>query len=77
MTTTLTRNVKRKVVTQRQQPLVVTLAREGIWLREPRRRVAYLLPYEFAFLHAVKLYVAAERQRKQAERRARRATRSA
>ncbi len=41
--TNLNRPVKRKVTTARLQPLVVTLAPEGIWLREPRRRVAYLI----------------------------------
>lgn len=66
--TELTRPVKRKVITQRHQPLVVTLAPEGIWLREPRRRLAYLLPYGSAFTQAVRLYVDAERARKKAAR---------
>lgn len=71
--TNLTRNVKRKVTTTSHTPLVVTLAPEGIWLREPRRRVAYLMPYGQAFVDAVRLHVAAERRRKAAEKKARRA----
>lgn len=66
--TELTRPVKRKVVTQRSQPLVVTLAPEGIWLREPRRRVAYLMPYGTAFAQAARMYADAERAKKKAAR---------
>ena len=42
--TELTRVVRRKVATVRGQPLVIALSPDGIWLREPRRRTAYLLP---------------------------------
>lgn len=73
--TELNRPVKRKVVTQRNQPLVVTLAPEGIWLREPRRRVAYLMPYGTAFTQAAQMYANAERARKKAERAARKKAR--
>lgn len=73
--TDLTRPVRRKVVTARSQPLVVALTPEGIWLREPRRRTAYLMPYGVAFQQAVLLHVAAEKRRKAAERKARKAAR--
>ena len=71
--TALTRNIKRKINTVRGEPLVVVLSPEGIWLREPRRRVAYLLPYGVAFVQAATLFANAERRRKAAERKARRA----
>lgn len=64
--TTLTRPVKRKIETTRGQPLVVTLAPEGVWLREPRRRVAYLLPYGVAFQRAVAMHIDAVRREKKA-----------
>ena len=67
--------VKRKVSTARGEPLVVALAPEGIWLREPRRRTAYLLPYGAAFQRAVTLAVDAARREKQAARKARKAGR--
>ena len=70
--TALTRTVKRKVSTTRGEPLVVALTPEGIWLREPRRRTAYLLPYGVGFLQAVRLHVDAERRAKVAARKARR-----
>lgn len=66
------RRVKRRVLTTSHTPLVVTLSPEGIWLREPRRRVAYLMPYGQAFVDAVRLHVAAEKRRKTAEKKARR-----
>lgn len=70
--TDLTRSVRRKVVTAHHQPLVVALTPEGIWLREPRRRTAYLMPYGVAFQQAVRMHVDAERRRKAQERKARR-----
>lgn len=70
--TDLTRPVRRKVLTARSQPLVVALAPEGIWLREPRRRTAYLMPYGIAFQQAVRMHVEGERRRKAQERKARR-----
>lgn len=70
--TDLTRPVKRKVVTARLQPLVVALTPEGIWLREPRRRTAYLMPYGVAFQQAVRMHVEAERRAKKAARAAKR-----
>ena len=73
--TTLTRNVRRKVSTAHGRPLVIALTPEGIWLREPRRRTAYLLPYGAAFQRAVMLHVDAERRTKAAARKAKRAGR--
>lgn len=70
--TDLTRPVKRKVVTSRLQPLVVALTPEGIWLREPRRRTAYLMPYGIAFQQAVRMHVESERRAKKAARAAKR-----
>lgn len=57
---------KRKVETFRNGPLSVLLAPEGIWLREPRRHTAFLLPYDSAFQHAVQLHVNALRHEKAA-----------
>ena len=69
------RRVKRQVDTTKGQPLVVALTPEGIWLREPRRRTAYLLPYGFAFQWAVQLDVDQKRREKAAAKKARRARR--
>lgn len=66
--TNLTKPVRRKVSTTHGQPLVVALTPEGIWLREPRRRTAFLLPYGAAFIQAVRLHVDAERRAKKAAR---------
>jgi hypothetical protein len=76
MPTSLSRPVTRAVVDRRGAPLVVTLEREGVRFREPRRRTSYLLPYGVGFVEAVELYVAAEKRRKLAERKARRAARA-
>lgn len=75
--TDLTRPVRRKVLTTRHRPLVVALTPEGIWLREPRRRTAYLMPYGVAFQQAVAMYVVAERKRKAQEKKARKEARGA
>lgn len=66
------RTVRRKVVSSRGEPLVVALTPEGIWLREPRRRKAYLLPYRMAFQRAVALSVDTDRREKKAARAAKR-----
>lgn len=71
--TDLTRPVRRKVVTHRLEQLVVELTAEGIYLREPRRRTKFLLPYGVAFQQAARLFVEAERRAKAAARKARRA----
>ena len=71
--TNLTKVVRRRVETVKHEPLVVALAPEGIWLREPRRRVAYLMPYGVAFQQAAAMYVDAEKRRKKAARKAGRA----
>ena len=70
--TDLTRTVKRKVSTLRGQPLVILLTPEGIWLREPRKRLAYCLPYSVAWKKAAELYGLKEKRRKADERKARR-----
>jgi hypothetical protein len=69
--TELTRVVRRKVASVRGQPLVVALAPEGIWIREPRRRTAYLLPYGVAFQRAVTMAVEATRREKAAAKKVR------
>lgn len=57
-----TKRVTRRVaVTMHHGPVVLTLAAEGIYLRQKGRRKSFLLPYGAAFLHAVNLAVAAER----------------
>jgi hypothetical protein len=70
--TELTRPIKRKVRTVRDQPLVVTLMPEGIVLREPRRRKGFLLPYGMAFAQAARLFVEAERAKKRPRRKVKR-----
>lgn len=70
--TELNRPVKRKVTTARLQPLVVAMTPEGLWIREPRRRTAFLLPYGVAFQTAVRLQIDAERRAKKAAKKARR-----
>lgn len=73
--TELTRKVRRKVFTQRGEPLVVALTPEGIWLREPRRRTAFLLPYGYGFQMAAKLEADRVRREKKAARAAKKAER--
>jgi hypothetical protein len=65
--------VARRVTSGRSGELVVTLAPEGIYLREPRRRTAYLLPYGVAFTRAAMLAADAVRREKLAARKAKRA----
>lgn len=72
---TQSRPVRRKVYTTSGQPLVVTLAPEGIYLSEPRRRARYLLPFGHAHLQAVRLEVDRKKREKADERRARKAAR--
>lgn len=64
--------VARRVSAGRSGELAVTLTPEGIYLRESRRRIAYLLPYGVAFQRAAMLFASAERERKAKERKARR-----
>lgn len=71
--TDLTRPVRRKVQTTRGEPLVVAMTPEGIWLRAPRRRIAYLMPYGLAHQIAAEMYGRAEKKRQKAERKAGRA----
>lgn len=69
------RPVRRAVTTAHGQPLVLKVTPEGIWLREPRRRTAYLLPYGVAFQRAVQLEVDRVRREKAIARKARKSAR--
>lgn len=73
--TQMNREVTRLVPprTARDAPLVVTMSPEGLYFREFGRRKKYLLPFGIGKLVAVRLEVEAEKQRKVAERKARRA----
>ena len=53
--TELSKTVRRKVTATTGEPLVVALTPEGIWLRKPRTRTAYLLPYGAAYRIAGRL----------------------
>jgi hypothetical protein len=75
MATKLSRPVTRAVVDRRGAPLVVTLETHGVRFREPRRRTSYLLPYGVGFVEAARLFADAERRRKAAEKKAKRAAR--
>lgn len=73
MTTRISKPVRRVVPTLRHGPLVVTIAEEGIYYREPRRRKAFLIPHGVAFQRAVDLDIQRERAEKKAARTTRRA----
>ena len=65
--TTLTKPITRKVPTWYRgelRYLVVTLAPEGVWIREPRRKTRYLTGYGLAFQRAVKDEVDAKKREK-------------
>ena len=72
---TQSRPVRRKVYTTSGQPLMIEVAPEGIYLREPRRRQRYLLPFAHAHLQAVRLEVDRQRREKLAERKERKKAR--
>lgn len=65
--------VRREVRTARGDALVVTLAPEGMWIREKGRRTAYLMPYGVAYQRAAIMAADADRRAKAAARKARRA----
>jgi hypothetical protein len=67
----LTKTIRRKVVTLRGEMLMLELAPEGIRLRQPRRRTAFVLPYETAFLKAIRLQVDADNRNKKPRKLAR------
>lgn len=67
--------VRREVNDIRGNPLVEMLVPEGILIREKGRRTSYLLPHGAAYSLAVKLHNAAERRRKETERKVRRTVR--
>ncbi len=58
------KTLQRKVRTLRGEAMIVKLTPEGIVLKEPRRRRGFLLPYETAFMTAVRAAVEAERRAK-------------
>ena len=64
--------VRREVRTTRGQALVVTLAPEGMWIREKGRRTAYLMPYGIAYQQAARMAVDAARRERKAKRKAKR-----
>lgn len=68
-------SVARRVSTARSGDLVVTLTPEGIYLREARRRTAFLLPYGVAFQRAAMIAAEATKREKLAARKAKRAAR--
>ena len=72
MATRLSKPVRRVVSTLRHGDLVVTLAEEGIYFREPRRRTSFLLPHGVAFQRAVDIHLQRARAEKKAARAARR-----
>lgn len=65
----LNRPVRRRVRTHTGAPLVVTLAPEGLYVRQAGKRTTYLLPYGVAFVQAVERDVARRREMKAATRR--------
>jgi hypothetical protein len=67
--------VRREVRTARGQALIVTLAPEGMWVREKGRRTAFLMPYGVAYQRAAMMAADADRREKAAARKARRAAR--
>ena len=75
--TALTRTLHRKVQGHDGSDYVVSLAAEGIYLRRPRRRTKYLLPYSHAFLRAAYLEADRQRREKQAKKAATKAARKA
>lgn len=60
----VTKEIRRKVTTARGEPLVIIIAPEGIYFREPRRRMKLLLPFGVAFVKAAQLSVADKPKRK-------------
>jgi hypothetical protein len=68
--------IARKVRTARGEIVVVELAAEGMYFREPGRRTRYLMPWGRAYLQAVALTVN-DRPRPKRRRSARLSTRGA
>ncbi len=69
--TPLSKTVTRKVCSAMHGDLVVTLAHEGIYFREPRHRTRFLLPYGVAFQRAAFLHVEADRRERRAAKKLR------
>ena len=68
----VSKTIQRKVMTARGQQLVVAIAPEGIYTREPRKRRAYLLPWGHAHLMGAKLVADATRLAKVQSRKSKR-----
>lgn len=71
MTTVEKSKVKREVPSRGHGRLIVTLAPEGVWIREKGRRIAYLASYGAIYQRAVLEHVVAEKKAKKAARLAR------
>jgi hypothetical protein len=65
--------VRRRVISGRGAHLVATMAPEGIYMREHKRRTAYLVPWGLVYLQGAKLEAARRAAEKLAERKARKA----
>ncbi len=66
------RRALRKVCSRDHGDLVVILAPEGIYFRQPRGRTKFLLPYGFAFQKAAFLHAEVTKRERRAARKARR-----
>lgn len=75
MATPLTKPLRREVASLHHGALIVTLAPEGVYFREKRRRTSYLLPYGVGFQRAVQLIVDQQRRERDAQRKAKRKAR--
>ena len=71
MTTVEQSKVRREVPSRGFGRLIITLAPEGIWLREKGRRTAYLASYGAVYQRAVLEAVAEAKRAKARERKAR------
>jgi hypothetical protein len=69
--TRLTKPVRRRVA-QRATDYVVTLAVDGVRIRQPGRRIEYVLPYGALFQRAAELYGLEEKRAKKLARAQRR-----
>ena len=71
MTTVEKSKVRREVGSRDHGRLIVTLAPEGIWLREKGRRTAYLALYGRVYQRAASEAIAADVKARKAARKAR------
>lgn len=59
----VTKELRRKVRTSSGELLVLIVAPEGIYFRQPRRRTRLLLPYGIAFVRAAMLSAPAPKRK--------------